>query len=100
MYGVVRRPRAKGSYRKGMKDFYGTKGYRHSYGKYVGTLAIMMDYLKFQDITAYNKYNKMIIARKTNKFTHDELKKIKYEVLSYLSDDTRRKFLINGEVTH
>ena len=78
-----------------------TKGHHLGWGKYLGTLAIMIDYLKACGLDdEYNKYRSVVKKRWD---THDslsyrEINAMKKEVLALLPVDVQRKFTIRPGV--
>lgn len=83
------------------KKLYSTKGYNDKYGRYVSGLAIMMDYLRLQNPVAWKPIDADIKAhnKKGCYYTEEELKAIKWHVLSLLRPDTQRLFTLQGYLT-
>lgn len=80
--------------------FVRTIGYHSSWGKYLGTLAIMIDYLKALDLTKYNHYRDLVKSRKYKRLTDEEILALKKEILADMPIDIQRKFTFgNGDIT-
>lgn len=78
-----------------------TKGHHLGWGKYLGTLAIMIDYLKACGlIDEYNKYRSVVKDRwdRHDRLSYREINEMKKEVLSLLPVDVQRKFTIREGV--
>ena len=78
-----------------------TKGHHLGWGKYLGTLAIMIDYLKAYGLDdEYNKYSSVVKDRwdRHDRLSYREIEKMKGEVLSLLPVDVQRKFTIRPGV--
>lgn len=72
-----------------------TKGHHLGWGKYLGTLAIMIDYLKaYGLIDEYNKYHSVVKKRwdEHDRLSYREINAMKKEVLALLPLDVQRKF--------
>lgn len=80
-----------------------TKGHHLGWGKYLGTLAIMIDYLKACGLyDEYKKYRSVVKERWDNydRLSPKEINDMKKEVLSLLPVDVQRKFtIIDGVYT-
>lgn len=80
-----------------------TKGHHLGWGKYLGTLAIMIDYLKACGLDdEYDKYSSKVKKRwdKHDRLSQKEINAMKKEVLSLLPVDVQRKFTMkSGEFT-
>lgn len=78
-----------------------TKGHHLGWGKYLGTLAIMIDYLKACGLDdEYEKYHSVVKSRWDNwdRLSKKEIEEMKKEVLSLLPYDVQRKFTIKPGV--
>ena len=78
-----------------------TKGHHLGWGKYLGTLAIMIDYLKACGLDdEYEKYRSVVKKRWDNwdRLSPKEINDMKKEVLSLLPVDVQRKFTIRPGV--
>lgn len=78
-----------------------TKGHHLGWGKYLGTLAIMIDYLKACGLDdEYNKYRSVVKKRwdTHDRLSYREIEAMKKEVLSLLPVDVQRKFTIRPGV--
>lgn len=78
-----------------------TKGYHLGWGKYLGTLAIMIDYLKACGLDdEYDKYSSKVKKRwdKHDRLNKYQIEKMKGEVLALLPVDVQRKFTIKPGV--
>lgn len=78
-----------------------TKGHHLGWGKYLGTLAIMIDYLKACGLDdEYKKYSTVVKKRwdKHDRLNKYQIEKMKGEVLSLLPVDVQRKFTIRPGV--
>ena len=78
-----------------------TKGHHLGWGKYLGTLAIMIDYLKACGLDEeYDKYSSKVKKRwnKHDRLNKYQIEKMKGEVLSLLPVDVQRKFTIRPGV--
>lgn len=74
-----------------------TKGHHLGWGKYLGTLAIMIDYLKACGLDEeYEKYRSVVKKRwdEHDRLSKREINAMKKEVLSLLPVDVQRKFTI------
>ena len=72
-----------------------TKGHHLGWGKYLGTLAIMIDYLKAYGLDdEYEKYRSVVKDRwdRHDRLSKREINEMKKEVLSLLPVDVQRKF--------
>lgn len=72
-----------------------TKGHHLGWGKYLGTLAIMIDYLKACGLVdEYNKYRSVVKKRwdEHDRLSYREINAMKKEVLALLPVDVQRKF--------
>ena len=72
-----------------------TKGHHLGWGKYLGTLAIMIDYLKACGLDdEYEKYRSVVKDRwdRHDRLSKREINGMKKEVLSLLPVDVQRKF--------
>ena len=72
-----------------------TKGHHLGWGKYLGTLAIMIDYLKACGLDdEYEKYRSVVKDRwdRHDRLSKREINEMKKEVLSLLPVDVQRKF--------
>lgn len=80
-----------------------TKGHHLGWGKYLGTLAIMIDYLKACGLDdEYEKYRSVVKLRwdRHDRLSQKEINEMKKEVLSLLPVDVQRKFTMkSGEFT-
>lgn len=91
----------RGRYNENITEFRGTKGYRNTWGKYVGNLAVMLEYLKYQRPELFNKYNKMLCRSNKSRHTRlsdKELHELKEEVVVLLKPETQRKFSTLGVI--
>lgn len=69
-----------------------TKGHHLGWGKYLGTLAIMIDYLKACGLDEeYEKY-RSVVKDRHDRLSKREINEMKKEVLSLLPVDVQRKF--------
>jgi hypothetical protein len=78
-----------------------TKGHHLGWGKYLGTLAIMIDYLKACGLDEeYEKYRSVVKDRwdRWDRLSQKEINEMKKEVLSLLPVDVQRKFTIRPGV--
>lgn len=78
-----------------------TKGHHLGWGKYLGTLAIMIDYLKACGLDdEYEKYRSVVKKRWDNwdRLSTKEINDMKKEVLALLPVDVQRKFTIKPGV--
>lgn len=78
-----------------------TKGHHLGWGKYLGTLAIMIDYLKACGLNdEYDKYSSVVKKRwdEYDRLSYREINAMKKEVLSLLPVDVQRKFTIRPGV--
>lgn len=78
-----------------------TKGHHLCWGKYLGTLAIMIDYLKACGLDEeYDKYSSKVKKRwdKHDRLSRKEIRDMQEEVLSLLPVDVQRKFTIRPGV--
>ena len=78
-----------------------TKGHHLGWGKYLGTLAIMIDYLKACGLNdEYEKYRSVVKDRwdRWDRLSQKEINEMKKEVLSLLPVDVQRKFTIRPGV--
>jgi len=78
-----------------------TKGHHLGWGKYLGTLAIMIDYLKACGLVdEYNKYRSVVKKRwdEHDRLSRKEIRDMQEEVLSLLPVDVQRKFTIRPGV--
>ena len=78
-----------------------TKGHHLGWGKYLGTLAIMIDYLKAYGLDdEYKKYSTVVKKRwdKHDRLSPRQINKMKGEVLALLPVDVQRKFTIRPGV--
>lgn len=78
-----------------------TKGHHLGWGKYLGTLAIMIDYLKACGLDEeYEKYSTVVKKRWDNwdRLSKKEIEEMKGEVLSLLPVDVQMKFTIRPGV--
>ena len=78
-----------------------TKGHHLGWGKYLGTLAIMIDYLKACGLDdEYEKYRSVVKKRwdEHDRLSYREINAMKKEVLSLLPVDVQRKFTIREGV--
>lgn len=78
-----------------------TKGHHLGWGKYLGTLAIMIDYLKACGLDEeYEKYRSVVKKRwdEHDRLSKREINAMKKEVLSLLPVDVQRKFTIRPGV--
>ena len=78
-----------------------TKGHHLGWGKYLGTLAIMIDYLKaYGLVDEYNKYRSVVKKRwdEHDRLSYRGINEMKKEVLSLLPVDVQRKFTIRPGV--
>lgn len=78
-----------------------TKGHHLGWGKYLGTLAIMIDYLKACGLDdEYDKYSSVVKKRWDNwdRLSKKEIEEMKTEVLSLLPVDVQKKFTIKPGV--
>ena len=78
-----------------------TKGHHLGWGKYLGTLAIMIDYLKACGLDdEYKKYSSVVKKRwdKHDRLSTRQINKMKGEVLALLPYDVQRKFTIRPGV--
>lgn len=78
-----------------------TKGHHLGWGKYLGTLAIMIDYLKACGLDEeYDKYSSVVKKRwdKHDRLSKAEIKEMQGEVLALLPYDVQRKFTIRPGV--
>lgn len=78
-----------------------TKGHHLGWGKYLGTLAIMIDYLKACGLDEeYDKYSSKVKKRwdKHDRLNKYQIEAMKKEVLSLLPVDVQRKFTIRPGV--
>ena len=78
-----------------------TKGHHLGWGKYLGTLAIMIDYLKACGLDdEYDKYSSVVKKRwdEHDRLSYREIEKMKGEVLSLLPYDVQRKFTLKPGV--
>ena len=78
-----------------------TKGHHLGWGKYLGTLAIMIDYLKAYGLDEeYNKYSSVVKKRwdKHDRLSPRQINKMKGEVLALLPVDVQRKFTLSPGV--
>ena len=78
-----------------------TKGHHLGWGKYLGTLAIMIDYLKACGLDEeYEKYRSVVKKRwdEHDRLSKYQIEKMKGEVLSLLPVDVQRKFTIHPGV--
>ena len=78
-----------------------TKGHHLGWGKYLGTLAIMIDYLKACGLDEeYEKYRSVVKDRwdRHDRLSYREINEMKKEVLSLLPYDVQRKFTIKPGV--
>ena len=78
-----------------------TKGHHLGWGKYLGTLAIMIDYLKACGLDEeYEKYRSVVKDRwdRHDRLSRREIEKMKGEVLSLLPVDVQSKFTIRPGV--
>ena len=78
-----------------------TKGHHLGWGKYLGTLAIMIDYLKACGLDEeYEKYRSVVKKRwdEHDRLSYREINEMKKEVLSLLPVDVQRKFTIRPGV--
>lgn len=72
-----------------------TKGHHLGWGKYLGTLAIMIDYLKACGLDEeYEKYRSVVKDRwdRHDRLSYREINAMKKEVLSLLPVDVQKKF--------
>ena len=80
-----------------------TKGHHLGWGKYLGTLAIMIDYLKAYGLDdEYKKYSTVVKKRwdRHDRLSYREINEMKAEVLALLPVDVQRKFTMkNGMFT-
>lgn len=75
-----------------------TKGYHLGWGKYLGTLAIMIDYLKACGLDEeYEKY-RSVVKDRHDRLSRKEIRDMQEEVLSLLPVDVQRKFTIRPGV--
>lgn len=78
-----------------------TKGHHLGWGKYLGTLAIMIDYLKACGLNdEYEKYRSVVKKRwdEYDRLSYREINAMKKEVLALLPVDVQRKFTIRDGV--
>lgn len=78
-----------------------TKGHHLGWGKYLGTLAIMIDYLKACGLDEeYEKYRSVVKKRwdEHDRLSKKEIKDMQGEVLALLPYDVQRKFTIRPGV--
>ena len=78
-----------------------TKGHHLSWGKYLGTLAIMIDYLKACGLDdEYEKYSSVVKKRwdEHDRLSKSEIKEMQGEVLALLPYDVQKKFTIRPGV--
>lgn len=78
-----------------------TKGHHLGWGKYLGTLAIMIDYLKACGLDdEYKKYSSVVKKRwdEHDRLSKSEINRMKGEVLALLPYDVQRKFTISHGV--
>lgn len=78
-----------------------TKGHHLGWGKYLGTLAIMIDYLKACGLyDEYEKYRSVVKKRwdEHDRLSYREINAMKKEVLALLPVDVQRKFTIRPGV--
>ena len=78
-----------------------TKGHHLGWGKYLGTLAIMIDYLKACGLDdEYDKYSSVVKDRwdKHDRLSKTEIKEMQGEVLALLPYDVQKKFTIRPGV--
>ena len=78
-----------------------TKGHHLGWGKYLGTLAIMIDYLKACGLDEeYEKYRSVVKKRRDehDRLSRKEIRDMQEEVLSLLPVDVQRKFTIRPGV--
>ena len=78
-----------------------TKGHHLGWGKYLGTLAIMIDYLKAYGLDdEYKKYSTVVKKRwdKHDRLSPRQINKMKGEVLALLPVDVQRKFTLSPGV--
>ena len=78
-----------------------TKGHHLGWGKYLGTLAIMIDYLKACGLDEeYDKYSSVVKKRwdKHDRLSKTEIKEMQEEVLALLPVDVQKKFTIRPGV--
>lgn len=78
-----------------------TKGHHLGWGKYLGTLAIMIDYLKACGLDdEYDKYSSVVKKRwdEHDRLSKKEIEEMKSEVLSLLPYDVQRKFTLKPGV--
>lgn len=76
-----------------------TKGHHLGWGKYLGTLAIMIDYLKACGLDdEYEKYRSVVKDRwdRHDRLSQKEINEMKKEVLSLLPVDVQRKFTMKS----
>lgn len=78
-----------------------TKGHHLGWGKYLGTLAIMIDYLKACGLDdEYDKYSSVVKKRwdEHDRLSKSEIKDMQEEVLALLPYDVQRKFTLKPGV--
>lgn len=78
-----------------------TKGHHLGWGKYLGTLAIMIDYLKACGLDEeYEKYSSVVKDRwdRYDRLSRKEIKEMQGEVLALLPYDVQKKFTIRPGV--
>lgn len=78
-----------------------TKGHHLGWGKYLGTLAIMIDYLKACGLDEeYDKYSTVVKKRwdTYDRLSRKEIRDMQEEVLALLPVDVQRKFTIRPGV--
>lgn len=78
-----------------LDNYRGSKGYNTKWGRYVGTVGVMLDYLQYQRPDRYNFYDMLLThhsKRSVPNLTVDELNKLMLEIWELLDYDTQRKF--------
>lgn len=80
---------------KPLINYKGTKGYNLRWGKYIDVLCPMLEYLRYQNKFAYDKYEKVVKYHNkpsSTKLTEEEINSLVLEVWKLLDYDTQRKF--------
>lgn len=86
-----------------LDNYKGYRGYDHRYGEYVGSLAVMLYYLQWQNPVAHSKYHRIVkeANKKGNKrLSSDEIDKLKWEIWGLLHPETQRKLRVQDFLVH
>ena len=79
-------------------NYTGSKGYNLAYGRYVGSIAVMMVYLKHQNFSQYLVYDHLLRyhSKPSRRMGESQLKATRRKIWELLDPETQRKFCTRG----